>query len=402
MSSSRSQRPQRPRQHASLSGRTDLSTESLSILQINIKGLTITSWTSSNKLPSKTRQGEQHHPKLPGFTQEQGNRRPSPRNTQGEQRHPKATWLHSRRQHIEQTSRPGNFRPRWHALDTSQSMRRRHRSRVDRHQGAGDNRSERLQATTKQTGTSLAAIRLSPCCVCRRLQLLAHWLGVQDHQPRWWVPGRMVVIGWRRASVRPEGAPLIHLQALEHRDQPKLGLRQNHRARATPCTARPGQVPLLSTSPVIDHNTITHPLDKGKNQSGGGTSARPTGRTSLLMSTTKPKPCQSPLSLTSMKRTRPTAGSCRMPPRNTSCGKSERTMSPAGTKNATSYMPTTKRRATLREPELTPTSWPGSTPNKEKGGLRQSNQSPSPTPADERGRPSTSWLARPPNQRRAP
>ena len=39
MSSPRSQRPQRLRQHASLSGRTDSSAESLAILQINVEGL---------------------------------------------------------------------------------------------------------------------------------------------------------------------------------------------------------------------------------------------------------------------------------------------------------------------------------------------------------------------------
>ena len=196
--------------------------------------------------------------------QEQGNRRPTPRNTQGEQRHPKAPRLHSCRQHQEQTSRPGNFRSRWRALDTSRSMCRRRRSRVDRYQGAGDHHSERLQATTKQTGTSLAARSLSPCHVCRRLQLLAHRLGIQDHQPRWRVPGRMVLLRRHCASVRPKGAPFIYLRALEHRDQPRPGLRQNHRVRVTPCTAHPGQVPLLPASPITDHNTIAHPVDKGK------------------------------------------------------------------------------------------------------------------------------------------
>ena len=46
--------------------------------------------------------------------QEQGNRRPSPRNTQGEQRHPKAARFHARRPHQEQTPRLGNFHTRRH------------------------------------------------------------------------------------------------------------------------------------------------------------------------------------------------------------------------------------------------------------------------------------------------
>ena len=66
------------------------------------------------------------------------------------------------------------------------------------------------------------------------------------------------------ASVRPEGAPLVHLQALEHRDQPRPGLLQSHRARATPCTAHPGQVPLLTSLPITDHNTIARPVDGGE------------------------------------------------------------------------------------------------------------------------------------------
>ena len=68
------------------------------------------------------------------------------------------------------------------------SMRRRCRSRVDRHQGAGNHHSECLQAITKQTGTSLTTRCLSPCHVWWQLQLLAHRLGVQDHQLRWQSP----------------------------------------------------------------------------------------------------------------------------------------------------------------------------------------------------------------------
>ena len=115
--------------------------------------------------------------------QEQGNRRPTLRNSQGEQRNPKAPQFHARRPHQEQTPRPGNFHTRRHAVDTSWSVLRCRRSRVDHHQSARNHRSECLQVPTEYTGTSLAARRPSPCHVRRRLQLLAHRLGLQDHQP---------------------------------------------------------------------------------------------------------------------------------------------------------------------------------------------------------------------------
>ena len=91
------------------------------------------------------------------------------------------------------------------------------------------------------------------------------------------------------------------------------------------------------------------------------------------------------------------------PPRNISCGESKRTTFPAGAKSAKdSCMPTMRPKPMPRGPELPQNSWHSSTPNGERGGPRLSNQSTSPTPADECGRPSISWPARQQNQKCAP
>ena len=78
MSSPRSQRSQRLRQHASLSGRTDSSAESLAILQINVEGLTIAKLDVLEQIAIKNKATfvllqETHKEnnatlKLPGFT----------------------------------------------------------------------------------------------------------------------------------------------------------------------------------------------------------------------------------------------------------------------------------------------------------------------------------------------
>ena len=78
MSSPRSQRPQLLRQHASLSGRTDSSAESLAILQINVEGLTIAKLDVLEQIAIKnsatvvllqeTHKENNATLKLPGFT----------------------------------------------------------------------------------------------------------------------------------------------------------------------------------------------------------------------------------------------------------------------------------------------------------------------------------------------
>ncbi|XP_038075621.1 uncharacterized protein LOC119743290 [Patiria miniata] len=221
MSSPRSQQPQHPRQHASFSGRADLSIESLQILQLNIEGLTIAKLdvfeqiTTKNKatvvLLQETHKKNDAILKLPGQCADDD---------------AETEWIATK---VQETTVVNVYKPPPSRLD----------------QGSlPDVPAPALYAgdfNSWQTDWGYKTINKDG-------EFLADW----------------VLLSRRSAPLRPEGAPLVHLRTLEHQVQPRPGLRQSFRARTTATSAHLGVIPSHTTSPITNHNTITDPVDGGK------------------------------------------------------------------------------------------------------------------------------------------